>query len=108
MVQNFYHLTIIEATVLLGTLRALEKALYLCHALCLATNLYHGDVQGVPWTSYLGFCPHVQCELWDLLLTGVCLSKLSNQSSLPQVDFISCSRHISSMHEKAYASVVVT
>ena len=80
VVPNF-HFTIIEATVLLGKLKSLEMVLYpACPDLCLATIL---STERSPWISWL--CPDIQCEMCDLIYTGVCLYKLSNQLNLPQL-----------------------
>lgn len=66
VVPNFCHFTIIEAVMLLGKLKALERVLYFRPDLCLITfffffimevyRKFHGPV--------LGFCPDiVHCEL---------------------------------------------
>lgn len=52
---NFILFTLIEPTVLLGTLKALEKIVYQCLDLCLATSLLQRSTES-SWSSWFGVC----------------------------------------------------
>lgn len=51
VISNFHHFTLIEAAVLLGTLRAVEMLLYVCPDRCL-TKCYCGALQRGLWTDW--------------------------------------------------------
>lgn len=53
MNTDLFYFTIIEATVLLGSLKALQMALYPCLDLCFTTHCKCGGLQRVPYTSLL-------------------------------------------------------
>ena len=59
----------------LWTFKAWEMVWYLCPDLCPATFL-SWRFAGSSWNLIASFCPDVRCELWDLIYTTVCLSKL--------------------------------
>ena len=61
------------ATVFLGTTNAAEMFWYLFPDLCLDTILVRSSTGNS--SSCLGFCSDMHCQLWDLIWTGVCLSK---------------------------------
>ena len=52
--------------------------------ICASTHSCFGALRTSPPTSCFGSCYDMHCQLWDLILTGVYLSK----SNLPQVDSI--------------------
>ena len=43
--------------------------------ICASTQSCLRALQTISSTSWLGFCSDMHCQLWDLILTGVCLSK---------------------------------
>lgn len=66
VVRDIFLFIIIEALVLLETLKALEMVPMPSHS-------FFTEVYIVPWTSWLCFCPNMECELWDFMqYTLVC------------------------------------
>ena len=43
--------------------------------ICASTQTCLGCLRTIPSTSLLGFCSDMHCQKWDLIWTGVCLSK---------------------------------
>lgn len=78
MVLNLFHFIIIEATVLMGTLKALETVLYAFSDLCFATLCYYGGLPRVPWTAGLCFAPRRSENYETFVYIGVYFSKLEN------------------------------
>jgi len=74
VVPNFFHLRMMEATVLIGTFNAAEIFLYPSPDLCLDTILSRRSTDDsldfIAW-----FCSDMHCQPWDLIWTDVCLSK---------------------------------
>ena len=87
VVPNFFHLRMMEATVFLGTFNAVEIFWYPSPDLYLDTILSRSSYVQYLRLHGLVLSLTCTCQLWDLIQTGVCLSKsLSNQLNLPQVD----------------------
>ena len=64
MVPNFFHLRMMETTVLLGTVNA---AAIFCTLpqICASTQSCLGALRTIPSTSWLGFCSDTHCQLLD-------------------------------------------
>jgi hypothetical protein len=69
-------LGMIEATVFLGP-SMLHTFFGTLPQICSATQSCLRVLWTIPSTSWLGFCSDMHCQLWDLIYTGVCLSKSS-------------------------------
>ena len=66
VVSNFFHLRMMEATVLLGNFTAAEIFSYPSTDLCLTQSCL-GALWTIPSTSWLGFCSDMNCQLWGLI-----------------------------------------
>ncbi len=66
VVPSFFHLRIMEATVLLGTFSAAEIFCSLSQ-ICASIQSCIWALQAVPLTSWLGFRSDMHCQLWGLL-----------------------------------------
>ena len=85
VVPNFFYLRMEELCSWGPSM--LQKCFGILPQICALTQSCLGTLRTIPSTSWLGFCSDMNCQLWDLILTGVCLSKImSNQLNLPQVD----------------------
>ena len=73
MVPNFFHLRMMEATVLIGTFKTAEFFLY--SSPDLFKTILSRRSTGNYLDFMLGLCSDMHCQLWDLIYTGVCLSK---------------------------------
>ena len=74
VVPNFFHLRRMEATVFLGP-SMLQTCFGTLPQICASTQSCLGALCKIPSTSWLGFCSDMHCQLWNHILTGVCLSK---------------------------------
>ena len=66
MVPNFFHLRMMEATVLIGTFKAAEMFLYPSPDLFLKTILSRRSTDN-SFDFMLGLCSDMHCQLWDLI-----------------------------------------
>lgn len=71
LVVLFFHLRIMEATVVLATISTAE-CFHSLPQVCASTQSCLWALQAVPLTSWLGFYSDVHCQLWDYTQTGVC------------------------------------
>ena len=71
VVPNFFHLWIMEATVLLGTFNAAEFFVAFPRSVPRPQSCLWA-LQAVPSTSWLGFCSDMHCQLWDLIYRQMC------------------------------------
>ena len=70
---NVFHFTIIE------------KSVETLDFIPLLWSMPHCNFFTEVW-EFLGLSPHMQCELWDPMFTGLCLETMSNQVDLPHVN----------------------
>ena len=64
----------------------LQKCFGTLPQICASTQSCLGALLRIHSTSWLGFCSDIDCQLWDLILTGVCISdKLINTRLLPSI-----------------------
>ena len=66
VVPNFFHLRMMEATVLIGTVKAAEMFLYPSPDLFLKTILSQRSTDN-SFDFMLGLCSDMHCQLWDLI-----------------------------------------
>ena len=66
MVLNFFHLQMMESTVLNGTFKAAEMFLDPSPDLCLETILSQRSTDN-SFDFMLGLCSDMHCHLWDLI-----------------------------------------
>jgi hypothetical protein len=66
VVQNFFHLRMMEATVFLGTFSAAEMFWY---PRSVPRHNLLGALRTIPSTPWFGFCSSMHCQLWDLKQT---------------------------------------
>ena len=66
VVLNFFHLRMMEATVLIGTFKAAEIFLYPSPDLFLKTILSRRSTDN-SFDFMLGLCSDMHCQLWDLI-----------------------------------------
>ena len=66
VVPNFFHLQMMEATVLIGTFKAAEIVLYPSPDLFLKTILSQRSTDN-SFDFMLGLCSDMHCQLWDLI-----------------------------------------
>ena len=66
VVPNFFHLRMMDASVLIGTFKAAEIFLDPSPDLCLETILSRRSTDN-SFDFMLGLCSDVHCQLWDLI-----------------------------------------
>jgi hypothetical protein len=67
--SNFFHLRIDGGHCVLGDMQCCR------HFLVPSTQSCLGALRTIASTSWFGFCSDMHGQLWDLIQTGVCLSK---------------------------------